>query len=102
MVVPEWATNILKSLLILKWCHFVVYVYLYLYDFSGTDKRVSFSECVEVTEVEGAGSEAAVDHVEATGEIDEEKIDQLLHVLHEADPTGERSDPPELAFLEGG
>ncbi|XP_063613298.1 signal transducing adapter molecule 1-like [Penaeus indicus] len=65
-----------------------------------TDKRVSFSECVEVTEVEGAGSEAVVDHVEATGEIDEEKIDQLLHVLHEADPTGERPDPPELAFLE--
>lgn len=92
----------MTCLLFSKWCHLEVYLHLYLYDFSGTDKRVSFSECVEVTEVEGAGSEAAVDHVEATGEIEEEKIDQLLHVLHEADPTGERPDPPELAFLEGG
>lgn len=63
-------------------------------------KRVSFSECVEVTEVEGAGSEASIDPAEITGEIDEEKIDRLLHVLHEADPTGERPDPPELAVLE--
>lgn len=59
-------------------------------------KRVSFSECVEVTEVEGAGGEQA----EVTGEVDEEKIDSLLHVLHEADPTGERPDPPQLAILE--
>lgn len=64
-------------------------------------KRVSFSECVEVTEVEGAGSEANLEPIEVTGEIEEDKIDRLLHVLHEADPTGERPDPPELAVLEG-
>ncbi|KAK7071046.1 Signal transducing adapter molecule 2 [Halocaridina rubra] len=64
-----------------------------------SSKRVSFSECVEVTEVEGAG-EDSLDPVEITGEIDEEKIDRLLHVLHEADPTGERPDPPELSILE--
>ncbi|KAK8724189.1 hypothetical protein OTU49_011259 [Cherax quadricarinatus] len=63
-------------------------------------KRVSFSECVEVTEVEGAGGEDNLESAEITGEIDEEKIDRLLHVLHEADPTGERPDPQELAFLE--
>ncbi|XP_045602870.2 signal transducing adapter molecule 1 isoform X1 [Procambarus clarkii] len=63
-------------------------------------KRVSFSECVEVTEVEGAGSEDILEAAEVTGEIDEEKIDRLLHVLHEADPTGERPDPTELSILE--
>ncbi|XP_063879998.1 signal transducing adapter molecule 1-like isoform X1 [Scylla paramamosain] len=64
---------------------------------SESGKRVSFSECVEVTEVEGAGG---AEQVEVTGEVDEEKIDNLLHVLHEADPTGERPDPPQLAILE--
>lgn len=34
-------------------------------------------------------------------EIDESKIDKLLHILHEADPTGEVEDPPELGVLEG-
>ena len=38
---------------------------------------------------------------EITGEIDEEKIDQLLHILHEADPTGERPDDQALPHLEG-
>lgn len=51
-----------------------------------------------MTEVEGAGG---AEQVEVTGEVDEEKIDNLLHVLHEADPTGERPDPPQLAILEG-
>jgi len=32
-------------------------------------------------------------------EIDEAKADQVLHLLHEADPTGEVEDPPELAWL---
>ncbi|KAB7494276.1 Signal transducing adapter molecule 1 [Armadillidium nasatum] len=64
---------------------------------SSSGKRVSFSECVEVTEVEETPSEITV---EATGEIDEDKIDQLLHLLHEADPTGERSDDPSLPGLE--
>lgn len=34
-------------------------------------------------------------------EINEEKIDKLLHLLHEADPTGERGDDEELLHLEG-
>ena len=34
-------------------------------------------------------------------EINEEKIDKLLHLLHEADPTGERGDNEELLHLEG-
>ncbi|RWS06945.1 signal transducing adapter molecule 1-like protein [Dinothrombium tinctorium] len=33
-------------------------------------------------------------------EIDCEKIDRLLHLLHESDPTGERSDSEELIQLE--
>lgn len=61
---------------------------------------MSFSECVEVTEVEGNGAETGPGE-EVTGEVDEVKIDRLLHVLHEADPTGERPDPSELATLEG-
>ncbi|CAL4066500.1 unnamed protein product, partial [Meganyctiphanes norvegica] len=58
-------------------------------------KRVSFSESVEVTEVENV-----VGGEEVTGEVDEETIDKLLHVLHEADPTGERPDDPTMAHLE--
>jgi hypothetical protein len=38
---------------------------------------------------------------EAEVEIDEAKIDRMLHALHEADPTGERNDPEELKMLEG-
>lgn len=34
-------------------------------------------------------------------EIDEEKIDKLLHMLHEADPTGEKGDSEEVLHLEG-
>lgn len=77
---------------------------------AGNEKRVSFSECVKVTEVLGDGEEEeqeagervaeAVPVEEATGEVDEEKIDYLMHMLHEADPTGERPDDPQLPSIE--
>lgn len=53
-------------------------------------KTVQFSEEVKVKTVE---SDMVV-------EIDQTKIDQLLHLLHEADPTGEREDSDELISLE--
>ena len=58
-------------------------------------KRVQFNEQVAVATLEETPSE--------TGEveIDEPKIDRLLHILHEADPTGERVDPDDLKILEG-
>ena len=34
-------------------------------------------------------------------EIDEGKIDRLLHLLHEADPQSDANDPPEMLELEG-
>ncbi|KAG1714174.1 Signal transducing adapter molecule 1 [Nymphon striatum] len=55
-------------------------------------KSVQFKEDVEVKTVEKDEPLVA--------EISEEKIDQLLHLLHEADPTGERPDSPELISLE--
>ena len=61
-----------------------------------SSKRVQFNEQVTVATLldEAASSEAEV-------EIDEAKIDRMLHSLHEADPTGERNDPEELKVLEG-
>lgn len=38
---------------------------------------------------------------EVEPEIDENKIDRTIHLLHEADPTGERPDGEELLSLEG-
>lgn len=55
-------------------------------------KSVQFSEDVQVKTLE---KEEPV-----VTEISEEKIDKLLHLLHEADPTGERPDSPELISLE--
>lgn len=60
-------------------------------------KRVQFNEQVTVTTL----LEEAASSSEAEVEIDEAKIDRMLHALHEADPTGERSDPEELKLLEG-
>ncbi|KAA0202378.1 hypothetical protein HAZT_HAZT010901 [Hyalella azteca] len=75
---------------------------------SRSEKRVSFSECVEVTEVEDAEGEPAGDEdagkapgAPPSGEIDEDKMDYLLHLLHEADSTGERPDDPQLPAIEG-
>lgn len=60
-----------------------------------TSKRVQFNEQVVVATLEETASS------EAEIEIDEAKIDRMLHALHEADPTGERNDPEELKVLEG-
>ena len=59
-------------------------------------KRVQFNEQVTVATLEETGSSS-----EAEVEIDEARIDRMLHSLHEADPTGERNDPEELKVLEG-
>ncbi|XP_035208281.1 signal transducing adapter molecule 1-like [Stegodyphus dumicola] len=53
-------------------------------------KTVQFNEEVRVKTVEE----------DQEVEIDEDKIDQMLHLLHEADPTGERPDSEELLALE--
>lgn len=60
-----------------------------------SSKRVQFSEKVAVATLEETASS------EAEAEIDEAKIDRLLHALHEADPTGERSDTEDIKTLEG-
>jgi len=53
-------------------------------------KAVQFNEVVEVKTVEP----------DRPVEIDEEKIDKLLHLLNEADPTGEMPDSDEISHLE--
>ena len=56
------------------------------------EKKVQFSEEVKVEVVEKE-SEVV--------EIDEDKINKLMRLLHDADPTGEKSDSEELLNLEG-
>ena len=63
---------------------------------SSGSKRVQFNEQVVVATLEETASSS-----EADVEIDESKIDRMLHALHEADPTGERNDPEDLKILEG-
>ena len=66
---------------------------MYYPEFEESSKKtVQFSEDVEVQSIE---TEPEV------VEIDENKIDKVLEMLHEADPTGEVEDPPELGGLEG-
>ena len=62
---------------------------------SSSSRRVQFNEQVVVTTLEETASS------EAELEIDEAKIDKMLHLLHEADPTGDRPDPDEMKLLEG-
>lgn len=50
-------------------------------------KGVQFNECVEVKTV-------------SVTEIDEEKIDRVLMLLHEADPRSEHGDSEEMRQLE--
>jgi len=57
-----------------------------------SEKKVQFSEEIKVKVVEKEPEIV---------EIDEEKIDRLLHLIHEADPNGEKSDTEELLILEG-
>lgn len=60
----------------------------------GNKKSVQFSEEVEVKTVKREPEIVEV-------EIDEAKIDRLLHLLHEADPQSDVNDPPEMLELEG-
>jgi len=55
------------------------------------EKKVQFSEEIKVKVME---KETEI------VEIDEEKIDRLLHLIYEADPTGEKPDNEELLTLE--
>lgn len=55
-------------------------------------KSVQFNDEVKVTLLEKEVSEPV--------SIDEEKIDRLIHLLHEADPTNENRDSEELISLE--
>ncbi|CAG2170680.1 unnamed protein product [Oppiella nova] len=55
------------------------------------EKKVQFSEEIKVKVMEKE-SEVV--------EIDEEKIDRLLHLIHDSDPNGEKSDSEELLILE--
>ncbi|XP_043279608.1 signal transducing adapter molecule 1 isoform X2 [Venturia canescens] len=59
----------------------------------GNKKSVQFSEEVEVKTVKREPEIVEV-------EIDEAKIDRLLHLLHEADPQSDVNDPPEMLELE--
>lgn len=56
---------------------------------TSSGKSVQFDEQVRVKFLE-----------EEVTEIDESKIDRLLHLLHEADPTGATADSDELIMLE--
>ncbi|XP_014295195.1 signal transducing adapter molecule 1 [Microplitis demolitor] len=59
----------------------------------GTKKAVQFAEEVEVKMLKREPEIIEVD-------IDETKIDRLLHLLHEADPQSDTTDPPEMLDLE--
>ena len=57
-----------------------------------SEKKVQFSEEIKVKVVEKEPEIVS---------IDEEKIDRLLHLIHEADPSADKSDSEELLILEG-
>lgn len=59
--------------------------------YKSSEKKVQFSEEIKVKVVEKEPEIV---------EIDEEKIDRLLHLIHEADPNGEKSDSEDLLILE--
>ncbi|KAH0546873.1 signal transducing adapter molecule 2 [Cotesia glomerata] len=59
----------------------------------GTKKAVQFAEEVEVKMLKREPEIVEVD-------INETKIDRLLHLLHEADPQSDTTDPPEMLDLE--
>ena len=58
-------------------------------DFAGNGKSVQFNDQVRVKYLD-----------EEVTEVDENKIDRLLHLIHEADPTGIIPDSDELVMLE--
>ena len=57
-------------------------------------KLVQFSDEVEVKTVKREPEVVEVD-------IDEHKMDRLMHLLHEADPQSDSTDPPDMLDLEG-
>ncbi|XP_046675972.1 signal transducing adapter molecule 1 [Homalodisca vitripennis] len=59
--------------------------------FKEPKKAVQFNEMVQVKTLKPAPEQV---------EIEEDKIDKLLHMLHEADPTDLENDPEELIQLE--
>lgn len=61
----------------------------------GSKKSVQFAEEVEVRTVKSREPEI----IEV--EIDEKKMDRLLHLFHEADPQCDSADPREMLDLEG-
>jgi signal transducing adaptor molecule len=61
---------------------------------SNNKKSVQFAEEVEVKTVKREPEVVEI-------EIDEQKMDRLLHLLHEADPQSDSSDPQEMLDLEG-
>eukprot|EP00095_Tigriopus_kingsejongensis_P002244 maker-scaffold133_size323035-snap-gene-2.24 protein:Tk02244 transcript:maker-scaffold133_size323035-snap-gene-2.24-mRNA-1 annotation:"signal transducing adapter molecule 1-like" len=60
---------------------------------SSRRRSVQFNEEVEVKTVEAPA-------VPLVTEIDEAKLDQVLQMLHEANPTNDENDPPALAIQE--
>ncbi|XP_011503382.1 PREDICTED: signal transducing adapter molecule 1 [Ceratosolen solmsi marchali] len=60
---------------------------------SNNKKSVQFTEEVEVKTVKREPEVVEI-------EIDEQKMDRLLHLLHEADPQSDSSDPQEMLDLE--
>lgn len=73
--------------------------YLYLQVISTTHICTQVSE-VEAANVDDAEGATSGETEPVSAEVDEEKINLLLHLLHEADPTGERPDDPQLPFIE--
>ncbi len=67
-------------------------------------RSVQFSDSVEVIKTQGEETGAGRSAAEATAlgpvAIDESKIDSVLNMLHDADPTTSEMDPPELVSSE--
>lgn len=71
-----------------------------IYEYSYTELEHSSKKLVQfVDEVEVKMVKREPEIVEV--EIDERKMDRLLHLLHEADPQCDTSDPHEMLDLEG-
>lgn len=87
----------------MTWKIFFIYIYTFTTFFilisflepeEHKKKSIKFKEEVEVKTVK-------CDPEVVDIEIDEQKIDRLLHLLHEADPQSDISDPQEMLNLEG-
>ncbi|KAJ6221752.1 hypothetical protein RDWZM_000297 [Blomia tropicalis] len=65
-----------------------------------SEKKVQFNEEIKVKVLESDPSETNGSAPMVVTEIDESRIDRLLHLLHEADPQSEKCDSEELLLLE--